>query len=81
MIERDPASPSNGPRVPRAGPSWLALAYGALGVLVVAGYLLSGLLGWSFESEERDALPASVRQAPGGYRSYHLWHSGYQGGK
>jgi hypothetical protein len=80
MSDRDP-SPASGPRVPRDKPSRLAIAYGALGVVLVAGYLLSGLLGWSFEDEERGALPAGVRTAPGGYRSYHLWHSGYQGGK
>ena len=26
-------------------------------------------------------IPASVRSSPGGYRSFHFWHSGYQGGK
>jgi hypothetical protein len=26
-------------------------------------------------------LPPSVRQSPGGYRSFHFWHSGYQLGK
>lgn len=26
-------------------------------------------------------IPASVRSSPGGYRSYHFWHSGFQGGK
>jgi hypothetical protein len=72
---------SAGPRIPRAKPSWLALSYGVLGAALVAGYLLSGLFGWSFEAEEQGAIPAGVRQAPGGYRSYHLWHSGYQGGK
>lgn len=80
MTDAD-ASLSGGPRIPRDRPSWLTLAYGGLGVVLVAGYLLAGLFGWSFEEEERDALPAGVRQAPGGYRSYHLWHSGYQGGK
>lgn len=81
MAERDAPSASKGPRLPRDKPSWLSMGYGAVGAVVLLGYLLSGLLGWSFEEEERDALPAGVRQAPGGYRSYHLWHSGYQGGK
>ncbi|HEX4385113.1 MAG TPA: hypothetical protein VH083_19275 [Myxococcales bacterium] len=26
-------------------------------------------------------IPASVRSSPGGYRSYHFWHAGFQGGK
>ena len=25
--------------------------------------------------------PASVRSSPGGYRSYHFWHTGFHGGK
>lgn len=79
MAERD--APPSGPRIPRDKPTWLTLAYGGFGAVVVGGYLLAGLFGWSFEEEERDALPSGVRQAPGGYRSYHFWHSGYQGGK
>ena len=80
MTERDVA-PGAGPRLPRPRPSWLVRIYAALGVLVLLVYFVAGLLGWSVDSEERDALPLSVRQAPGGYRSYHLWHSGFQGGK
>jgi hypothetical protein len=26
-------------------------------------------------------LPPSVRQSPGGYRSFFFWHAGYQAGK
>jgi hypothetical protein len=55
--------------------------YTGFGVVVVLAYLFAGLFGWSFESEDRDEVPLSVRQSPGGYRSYHLWHSGFQGGK
>ena len=29
----------------------------------------------------REEIPASVRSSPGGYRSFHFWHSGYHGGK
>jgi hypothetical protein len=79
MSESTP--PPGGPRVPRSKPSWLVLVYGGFGLLVVLSYLGAGLLGFSFDEEERDAVPLSVRQTPGGYRSYHLWHSGYQGGK
>jgi hypothetical protein len=71
----------HGPRVPRLKPSWLVRAYTGFGVVVVLVYLAAGLFGWSFESEDRDAVPLSVRQSPGGYRSYHLWHAGFQGGK
>ena len=34
-----------------------------------------------FRSSEHVSIPASVRSSPGGYRSYHFWHSGFQGGK
>jgi len=30
---------------------------------------------------ERDEIPGDVRASPGGYRSFHFWHSGYHGGK
>jgi hypothetical protein len=49
--------------------------------LVVAGY---GTLAFSqreLTAAERDEIPASVRASPGGYRSYHFWHTGYHGGK
>lgn len=77
----EPTPDPSVPKLPRSTPSWPVIAYGGFGTLVIAGYLLAGILGWSFEDEDRDAVPLSVRQAPGGYRSYHLWHSGYQGGK
>jgi hypothetical protein len=51
------------------------------GVSVLVTYLLAGFMGWHFGDAERDVLPAGVRSSPGGYRAYHLWHSGYQGGK
>jgi hypothetical protein len=73
--------PGKLPRPPDGKPSRLVLAYGAAGVLTVLLYLGSGLFGWSWGSEERAAVPAGVRQAPGGYRTFHFWHSGYQGGK
>ena len=57
------------------------LAYGAYGAVLLLAYLIAGVTGYSYESQERAVVPSSVRQAPGGYRSYHLWHSGYQGGK
>ena len=32
-------------------------------------------------SPAREEIPASVRSSPGGYRSFHFWHTGYNGGK
>jgi hypothetical protein len=81
MAEPGRPSPTRRPRLPSTPWTWRVIAYGVYGVAVLAAFLAAGFLGWSSEGEERDALPQSVRQAPGGYRSYHLWHSGYQGGK
>lgn len=77
----DPRAPSGRPERPPTGPSRLVIAYGLFGVSVLVTYLLAGFMGWHFGDAERDVLPAGVRSSPGGYRAYHLWHSGYQGGK
>jgi len=74
-------SGGGGSKLPGSGWSWLVKGYAVLGVSALVTFLAAGVFGWSWGIEDRDALPASVRQAPGGYRSYHLWHSGYQGGK
>jgi hypothetical protein len=45
------------------------------------------LFTWGSLSGRRMLVPAhqridpSVRSSPGGYRSYHFWHSGFSGGK
>jgi hypothetical protein len=45
------------------------------------------LFVWGSLSGRRILVPArqridpSVRSSPGGYRSYHFWHSGFSGGK
>jgi hypothetical protein len=48
---------------------------------VVGLYATSGLMGWRLGSAARESVPASVRSSPGGYRSYHFWHTGFSGGK
>lgn len=53
-----------------------ALAFSLLGLYAAAGFM-----GWEFAAPKRTELPASVRQAPGGYRSAHFWHAGFRGGK
>lgn len=55
--------------------------YLALGLTILGFYGVASFLGWEFGSAKRDFVPASVRQSPGGYRSFHFWHSGYRGGK
>jgi hypothetical protein len=69
------------PTVPTVGRSWLIKIYLGLSLVVLTVFFLAGILGWEVQSGERDRAPGSARQSPGGYRSYHFWHSGYHGGK
>jgi hypothetical protein len=69
------------PPVPRLRPGkarWAALA--VIGAIVF-GYAAFAYSGREIDEPTRDEIPASVRASPGGYRSYHFWHSGYHGGK
>jgi hypothetical protein len=52
-----------------------------LGALAIVGYAFVAFTGREFGDPERDQVPPDVRQSPGGYRSFHFWHSGYHGGK
>ncbi|MCC6806666.1 MAG: hypothetical protein IT381_04525 [Deltaproteobacteria bacterium] len=49
-------------------------------LLVLVAYAFGAVNGCS-GTPERQVIPADVRHAAGGYRSFHFWHSGYQGGK
>lgn len=70
------------PPVPRPpAPSWRSRAYLTLGTGAVLLYLAAGALGWDFPTTETATVPATVRTAPGGYRTFHFWHTGYHGGK
>jgi hypothetical protein len=67
--------------VPRPKRSLLtAFAFG-IATLVLGGYTALAVTGRELSSGERDQIPGSVRNSPGGYRSYSFWHSGYHGGK
>jgi hypothetical protein len=61
--------------------SWLVKGYGLLGGAVIAAYLWAGWSGWAPQRSTRGFVPQSVRSSPGGYRSFHFWHSGFHGGK
>jgi hypothetical protein len=63
------------------GFSRTALIYLAFGLAVNAAY--GGVLftGWEGGTPAREKLPPGARDSPGGYRGYHFWHSGFQGGK
>ncbi len=59
----------------------LTKLYLIIGVIVIGAYGLIAFTGKEFGDAERQRVPADVRQSPGGYRSFHFWHSGYRGGK
>ena len=79
---KPPAGPlPDHPAVPRARLSKGAIVLAVFGVLVVGGYSAFAYTDYEPGAPEREEIPASVRSSPGGYRSYHFWHSGYHGGK
>ncbi len=55
--------------------------YRLLTVAALGLYAVAGFSGWEFQDEGRTQIPTSVRHSPGGYRSYHFWHTGFHGGK
>lgn len=59
----------------------LSKLYLVIGILIIALYCFVTFMGKEFGDPERQKMPADVRQSPGGYRSFHMWHSGYRGGK
>jgi hypothetical protein len=59
----------------------LSKFYLLLGVGVLLLYSVATFYGWEYGNPKREMLPADVRNSPGGYRSFHFWHSGYHGGK
>ena len=79
--EKQPVGAVDRPPVPATPRSWLVKIYLGLSALVLAAFVLAGLLGWELRGSTADRAPGSARQSPGGYRSYHFWHTGYHGGK
>lgn len=70
------------PPVPRPRRSRVVVVYGALTAAALGAWLYAGVTGWvPFTDSERATVPAGIRSSPGGYRAFHFWHSGYQGGK
>ena len=59
----------------------LGKLYLVLGGGVLLLYVVAAAAGWELSTSPRQVLPADVRNSPGGYRSFHFWHSGYRGGK
>jgi hypothetical protein len=59
----------------------LKTLYLAFGAFVIVLYGAAGWEGWEYGASKRQVLAADVRNSPGGYRSFHFWHSGFHGGK
>jgi hypothetical protein len=76
-----PASTPDLPAIPRAALSRRAIVLGAFSALVIVGYGAIAYSDYEPGTPARDDIPASVRSSPGGYRSFHFWHTGYHGGK
>ena len=57
----------------------LSKLYLLLGTAVLVLYAAAAW--WELTTAPRQFVPADVRNSPGGYRSFHFWHSGYHGGK
>jgi hypothetical protein len=56
--------------------------YAVLATAAISAWVFAGATGFAFGStSSHDKVPASLRSSPGGYRAFHFWHSGYQGGK
>lgn len=69
------------PSVPRPQRPKIATAMIVFSVLVIGGYGAMAFTQREIGEPDREEVPKSVRASPGGYRSYHFWHSGYHGGK
>jgi hypothetical protein len=51
-------------------------AFTVYAALVLALYAAASLRGWELGSPRRGLIPQSVRQSPGGYRSFNFWRGG-----
>lgn len=81
MTTIEPAAAPAHPPVPRRKLSGGAIALAVFGALVTGSYAALAYTDYEPGSPAREEVPASVRSSPGGYRSFHFWHSGYHGGK
>ena len=51
-------------------------AYWVYSAIVLGWFALAQVGGFEIGSPRRGVIPASVRQSPGGYRSYSFWGGG-----
>ncbi len=80
MTDTTPRPPDH-PIVPRPRRPIRTLFAGIVAVAICGGYGAMAFTQKELGEPEREEIPASVRSSPGGYRSYHFWHTGYHGGK
>jgi hypothetical protein len=80
MTEATPRPPDH-PIVPRPRRSIRTVIAALVAVVICGTYAQLAYSQRELEEPQREEIPASVRSSPGGYRSYHFWHSGYHGGK
>jgi hypothetical protein len=73
--------PPDRPEVPRPKFAKAGIFFAVLGTLIVGSYSALAFTGYEPGAPSRDEVPASFRSSPGGYRTFHFWHSGYHGGK
>ncbi len=59
----------------------LSKIYLGIAMILLLGYGVVAFTGMEFGDPQREIIPQDVRNSPGGYRSFHFWHSGYRGGK
>jgi hypothetical protein len=58
------------------------MKYLFLSGLLLSGFAWAEVRGLTFSgAQHHPPPPVSVRSSPGGYRSYHFWHTGFHGGK
>ncbi len=50
-------------------------------LLTLGAFVWASASGWRVLTPPHERIDPSVRSSPGGYRSYHFWHSGFSGGK
>lgn len=50
--------------------------YTIYALAVLALWTAAAWKGWDFGAEKRGFIPADVRRAPGGYRSFNYWRGG-----
>ncbi len=59
----------------------MAIFYRIWVVTMVSLFALGSITGARFGGSPHEKIDPSVRSSPGGYRSFHFWHSGFSGGK